>query len=236
MKREKLAAVFFGAAIVLGLAASAGAVDGTIEINQASIGGVFPYTIGASGSYRLTGNIQVPSSTFGILVNAKNVTIDLNGFSITGPTDSNGIAAGSGFVGTTVENGTVTGFNQAIILNDNSTVKSVHADSNAKDGITVGSNSLVEDCTANSNLSGKGISCNAGCTISGNTLNNNKVGVIVSSMTASLIVRNTINGNTTGLFLIGSNSGYGENVLNGNTADSNGGTSMKNNVCNGVLC
>src|SRR5208337_5660071 len=89
MKREKLAAVFFAAVIVLGLAASAGAVDGTIDINQAKVlaAGGFPYVIGtANTSYRLTGSLTV-SSTFGIgiYVTANHVTIDLNGFSIVGP-------------------------------------------------------------------------------------------------------------------------------------------------------
>jgi len=58
------AAIFFAAAAVLGFAASAGAVDGTIEINQAKVlaAGGFPYLIGTSGSYRLTGNLTVSSN------------------------------------------------------------------------------------------------------------------------------------------------------------------------------
>jgi len=79
MKREGLAAVLAATAMLLGVVGSAGAVDGTIEINQAKVlaqGGSFPYTIGASGSYRLTGNLTVPAGGgFAIVVNASNVTI-----------------------------------------------------------------------------------------------------------------------------------------------------------------
>jgi hypothetical protein len=71
------------------LVASAGAVDGTVDINQAKVlaTGGFPFLIGTSGSYRLT---VVPANTNGIVVTTNNVTIDLNGFSIVGPA-GNGI-------------------------------------------------------------------------------------------------------------------------------------------------
>src|SRR6266481_1804172 len=88
MKSKLSAAVFFAAVAVLGLAASAGAVDGTIEINQAKVlaTGGFPYTISNTGSYRLTGNLTVSGSSLNAIdVNASHVTIDLNGFSIIGP-------------------------------------------------------------------------------------------------------------------------------------------------------
>src|SRR5271167_4775801 len=87
MKRQKLASMFFAAAAMLALAVPAGAVDGTIEINQAKVtaAGGFPYVISGRGCYRLTGNLAVPASTNAINVTAPSVTIDLNGFSINGP-------------------------------------------------------------------------------------------------------------------------------------------------------
>lgn len=64
------------------------AADGVIEINQAKVtaAGGFPYTINASGSYKLTSNLTQASSnpTTFIVILADNVTLDLNGFSITG--------------------------------------------------------------------------------------------------------------------------------------------------------
>src|SRR5436190_8539455 len=90
-----LAAAVFAVLVVASLPARA--VDGVIEINQkaALAGGVtagdapgFPVTIDASGSYRLTGNLSVDHKTTAIQVTAAaaDVEIDLNGFSILGPT------------------------------------------------------------------------------------------------------------------------------------------------------
>jgi hypothetical protein len=71
--------------------------DGVIEINQAKAlaGGVtvgdtagFPVTLSASGSYRLTGNLNSASLSAHILditAATGHVTIDLNGFTIAGP-------------------------------------------------------------------------------------------------------------------------------------------------------
>ncbi len=61
--------------------------DGRIEINQSVIdeAGGFPYTISSPGSYVLTGALLVPADTDGIVIATNEVTLDLNGFSITGP-------------------------------------------------------------------------------------------------------------------------------------------------------
>ena len=68
--------------LTLGLAHSAAAVDGVIEINQAKAlaGGVtttdaagFPVTLDASGSYRLTGDLTLASAdTIGRTPSASN--------------------------------------------------------------------------------------------------------------------------------------------------------------------
>jgi hypothetical protein len=208
----------FAAVVMLAWAASARAVDGTIEINQtkALANGGFPYVISTSGSYRLTGNLTVSStSADAIAVNASDVTLDLNGFSITGPggsTSGNGISAGVTDV--TVENGTITGFggNAAIRAGNNSIIRNVHASSNGQ-GIITGNGSVVSDNVAHDN-SGTGINCNgAGCAISGNAVYNNAQGISANDAT----------------------TGYAGNVLK-NTTNVSGGTSMKNNICTGVAC
>ncbi len=63
--------------------------DGQVEINQASVdaGGGFPVFINSPGSYVLTGSLKVPDeNTTAIQIAADDVTLDLNGFSITGVT------------------------------------------------------------------------------------------------------------------------------------------------------
>jgi hypothetical protein len=231
---------------MLALAASAGASDGTIEINQAKVlaNGGFPYVISAANtSYRLTGSLSVPSGIDGIDVNASNVTIDLNGFTITAPGDPGitivGINA-SARSGITVENGTVTGFAVGVETGSAGIVRNMHADANGT-GMTLGGNAVVAGCTANnSTISGAwGISCGGGCAISGNTTNGNNFYGIKCNGVGCLISGNTANSNgNSGIYAIDASTGYGGNVLddNGFLPVSGGGTSMKNNICSGVLC
>jgi len=241
MKREKLAAVFFAAATMLGFAASAGAVDGTIEINQAKVvaAGGFPYTISASGSYRLTSNLTLPTVTAAIIATAANVTLDLNGFSIIGAGSLSSLPIGINSSGT-VENGTVTGFGTGIKVGSASIVRNVHADANGV-GIEVENNSVVEGCTANnSTQSAFGISCTGACMISGNTSNGSSGigiycqggGCVISSNTASAnsvsgiecdgsggckISSNTVNANGNGVFCGGPGSLITNNTIDNNT-------------------
>ena len=223
MKRKLSAAVIFAAAAMLAWGASAGAVDGTIEINQAKVlaAGGFPYVIStANTSYRLTGSLTVSSTTAtAVNVTANHVTIDLNGFSIAGPGPSssgdgiNGSAAGA----LTVENGTVTGFGIDIYTGNNGIVRNVHATASPAVAIQTGS----------------------GTVISGNTANGNNTGIFCAS-SGCAIYGNTIDGNTgsgsAGILAADKTTGYGENVLYNNGTDVSGGTSMKNNVCSGVVC
>ena len=81
--------------IGMALATTAFAADGVVEINQARAlaGGVsngdapgFPVTISESGSYMLTGNLEVDdANTTAIEITRYSVDLDLNGFVIKGP-------------------------------------------------------------------------------------------------------------------------------------------------------
>jgi len=217
MRSKAWGFVLFGAMAMLALAGSAGAVDGTVEINQAKVlaGSGFPFTIGTSGSYRLTGNLTVPASTNGINVTANNVTIDMNGFSITGPGSTSGLVNGvsaSGIADVTVENGTITGMGLAIVLGNFGIVRNVHADKNGF-GIDVGDNSVVEGCTANNSTANYGIACSNGCSISGNTANNNTDEGIYCSGSGCQITGNTANGNPN----VGIDCNSNACVISGNT-------------------
>jgi hypothetical protein len=79
--------------LALVLPSAALAVDGVVLIdqNKAAAGGVslgdtpgFPISITQPGSYRLASNLTAPANTNAINITASNVTIDLNGFSVTG--------------------------------------------------------------------------------------------------------------------------------------------------------
>ena len=232
VNREKLAAVFFAAAMVLGLAATAGAADGTIEINQAKVlaSGGFPYVISATASYRLTGNLTVPGSTDGIDVTAANVTIDLNGFAITTASGLVGIKVSEGLY--TVENGTVNGFSTGGVEGGFfGIVKNLHADGNGQFGINVGDHTVVEGCTANLNASpsGVGIVCFSGCAISGNTASQNIADGIDCTGTGCVISSNAAYLNSK----VGINCSGSGCAISGNTAASNGSSGIS---CGGSGC
>ena len=160
------------------LATPALAVDGVIEINQsrADAGGVtagdtagFPVTIGAAGSYRLSGNLQLfDADVDAIQVTAADVTIDLNGFSIIGPatctgippatvtcTPQNSTASGidaTSIPGLTVRDGAIRGMpNGAIVCGRRCHIQRVTASANGHSGFELNGGGIVERSTAAGN-------------------------------------------------------------------------------------
>lgn len=110
----------------LSLSGASLASDGVLEINQscATQTGCFsgdtpgyPITISSAGSYRLTSNLTgIIANTDGIFLTASRVTIDFNGFSLTGPSAGTGVGngiSGTGTIGsaksTTIKNGVIRG-------------------------------------------------------------------------------------------------------------------------------
>ncbi len=95
------------------------AIDGQVLINQSTViaGGGFPYKITQPGSYKLTGNLVVVGPTNAIEISASNVTLDLNGFMISGPgqvcfscATTWGVTVTTAQQAVTVRNGTIFGF------------------------------------------------------------------------------------------------------------------------------
>jgi hypothetical protein len=177
--RENASYVALMIGMILGAASPTYAVDGVLEINQACAVNTgwfagdtagFPVTVTVAGSYRLTSNLTVAAtSTSGIKISVDNVTVDLNGFAISGPIicsgDGGGIScspAGGGFEAgveavccgpakTVVRNGTVNGFPNGIRVNSDSRVDSIIATSNENDGIVIGIRSAATRCLSHRN-------------------------------------------------------------------------------------
>jgi hypothetical protein len=159
--------------ILAALACPMYAVDGVVLINQSSAlaGNVtpgdtpgFPVTISVSGSYRLSGNLTVPdANTDAIDIDVDNVTIDLNGFSIIGPTvcsggppvascspNGTGLGISSLNGGISVSNGTIRGMGAGIAINSyNNRIVNVATLGNSDTGIFV--RGIVSSCTASNN-------------------------------------------------------------------------------------
>ena len=165
----------------------AGATDGVIEINQAKAlaGDVspgdapgFPVSLNQGGSYRLTSNLdlnflgaETAVDTNAIEISGSpSVTIDLNGFSISGPVtcpfaapctltgDGVGIKSVSGERSVTIRNGSVAGFgSQGVYLASGfNRVEGVTVMHNALDGMYVGYGLVVDSVAAHNG--GTGIS------------------------------------------------------------------------------
>jgi parallel beta-helix repeat protein len=198
-----------------------------------------PYTITASGSFYMTANLT--STGAGITVNADDVTIDLNGYTLTGPgSGANDGISMNGRKNVEVRNGTVRGFAKygiyeatdigghrlldlrvfgngasgIYLYGRGHLVERCTAEGNGADGIFVSYDSAVTGCTARGN-GGNGIYAGEGSTVSGNTAAENGGSGILADPGI------TIKNNTCRF-----NQRYGielsaSNLLDGNTAYQN---------------
>lgn len=103
MSRTRILLALAALAAGLPLARSAAAVDGVLEIHPACVatgcfsgdGPGYPVEIAQPGSYRLTGDLQVPDeNSTAILVQSDDVSIDLNGFAVRGVTTCSFVGGG----------------------------------------------------------------------------------------------------------------------------------------------
>lgn len=197
------------------------AVDGVtlIEPNRVARGNItpgdapgFPITISQPGSYRLAGNLTVSDMfTSAIEITADNVTLDLNGFSITGPNVCTpnpttcqgsgggvGVHAGSFSAGIAapnnvrVMNGTVRGmgFHGVRLMGEGTSVERVNAYSNGGPGIVVGDGSVIDSSTILNG--GSGI---IGVIVRGNISSNNRTSGIFVRGPGGVATGNSVKSN-----------------------------------------
>jgi len=143
--------------LVLAVPTAAWSSDGQIELNQAqataATGLYQTIVIDEPGSYKLTSNLDVASDTNGIVINAGDVTLDLNGFTVEGR-GTGGLAIGIvGFTSNVrVHNGTVRNFpSDCVHLGSSALVENLSAISCAQDGIRLSSSGHVRGSRALSN-------------------------------------------------------------------------------------
>lgn len=118
--RRTLVSASLSVVIGLGAFAPSFAVDGVTEISQASIeaAGGFPMILSQDGSYRLTSNLVVTADVSAIRIHLvgnenagpRHVTIDLNGFLITGSGSGSADGIHSRAIILRVKNGTIERF------------------------------------------------------------------------------------------------------------------------------
>ena len=250
-----LKATTLGSLLALAVTGRVSAVDGVIEINQARAlaGGVtpgdspgFPVTISQPGSYRLTGNLDVrppanpgqanPENVTAIKVTVGDVTLDLNGFVISGPVSctfngtavvcsisgsGNGIDAGAiggnALTHVVITDGAVIGFgHDGIHGNQADRVERVRVSNNANFGIDVDNESLVSRCKAQVNGQ-RGISAGPDSVVSDNIASaNGEIGILGD-------LGSTITGNTsTNNVGAGINAGSGVTLTRNSSRENKG--------------
>lgn len=171
MKTKKnllLAATFFG----LSLVAPSGFAQGSLtppgppaptmktlsQIEPRTPISSLPITISASGSYYVTTNLSASTAVDGITITANNVSIDLNGFVLTGFGGANSaVTASSTLFNLAIRNGTIQNWGTGVNLPgaDNSLFENLQLYGNtAGAGLIVADNCKVLDCVASGNFSG----------------------------------------------------------------------------------
>jgi parallel beta-helix repeat protein len=172
-----------------------------------------PLVITEPNSYYLAEDVNFTNTTSNaITIECNDVTIDLMGYSLTGPNSTNydGIYM-NGRTNVEVRNGTVRDFYNGIYEQSGRAHRIINTRvvSNNNYGIYVsGYGYLVKDCTATEN-GNHGIYSGSGSTVTGNTCYNNSGGIYTGN-------GSTVTGNT-----CYNNSGNGIDVLYGSTVTSN---------------
>lgn len=147
--------------------------------------GELPESIDWPASVKLAGTLTGTSGTNGIIINADNVTIDLDGHALVGvPGSLEGIIVPSSQKNITIRNGTVRdwGLHGVDAWNaENSILEGLRAytngwDSTVQDGLRVGDNSVVTKCVASGNKTA-GIRTQNGCILNQCISNDNGMGI-----------------------------------------------------------
>ncbi len=175
----------------------------------------------------------------GFFIEADNITLNLNGHTITGsysgPLPYYGVLV-SGHSGVTIKNGTIQGFvyGVALVNSNGNVIKNIVSNDNYHDGCLFNNsnNNAVNDCTCVNNGSVGIIMCNGsdGNIVNGCTANNNGTGVsIIDGETPGIgsnsnTIKNTVcNKNSLGGIFIQNSD---DNIIMDNTTIKNGASGI----------
>jgi len=216
-----------------------------INADTAPGNSAFEYVISRAGSYYLTADVSTAKS--GISVDVDDVTIDLMGFTISGP--DVGIRNGVYMYqrnNVQISNGTIRDFSagiyEAITTGKNHKISYINAVSNTVSGIVLlGTNCRVENCTSSDNGTGStshvyGIRAGENAMVSSNTVEGNGYSTVgayvygIYTSSGSTVTDNTVCNNGSS----GGNRVYGivgaqSSMITDNNIRKNG-TSAQGNV------
>jgi parallel beta-helix repeat protein len=193
------------------------------------------FLINSPGSYYLTTNIIGVSSEYGIEIQASDVTLNLNGFSMIGPSTANtGIFIYSGYTNVVVCNGMVSGWNS--INNgifsgaNNVTIENMTVSGGATGIGCVGYGGVIRNCTVSLNdedgiyLGGPGYLVYGNTCFGNNTVNEANGAAIFVNSSNNRIENNYVYGSGPAGFgiIINGAGGFTNNVTVRNTVQGNG--------------
>jgi parallel beta-helix repeat protein len=180
-----------------------------------------PFTVNECGSYVLTACLTGATGQHGITVMADDVTIDLNGYTLTGVTGSlDGIHVGQGRSVMTVRDGNLKnwgGYGLGAIGTSSAHVTNVSLIGNGIDGVRIGPNGSIEKCIAEGNV-GTGFSFGPGSNVAFCTAASNQ-STGFNGSTRCTITDSTAQGNGGIGFSPSSDSLVSSCVAQGNTSD-----------------
>ena len=159
-------------------------------------------TISQPGSYVVNRNLAAAGDC--LVVAVDSVTIDLDGFTISGNGTGAGIVESPALAtrrNVSVRNGAVTGFANGVSFphGESVTVERINASDNSGIGISVGNYATVRANHASFN--GAGIRAELGANVSGNTVARNG-GNGISVVEGAAILNNVVRNNNTGFGII----------------------------------
>jgi hypothetical protein len=178
-----------------------------------------PFAITASGSYYLTSNLTGVSGQHGITISVDNVSVDLNGFTMTGVAGAkDGIYASAAVKAIRVHNGTVAQWPLEGIALENASASQLdhlRAIGNHGNALLLGASSTILDCVAMQNLSYGIITPFGRCLVQRCICTGNSAGALILS--DSRVEDCNFSGNT-GVYGVSLGTGC---VISGSTANSN---------------
>ncbi|OGV46321.1 MAG: hypothetical protein A2X46_18770 [Lentisphaerae bacterium GWF2_57_35] len=231
--------------LAAGLAGSYGD-EGRYEISARQVQGT-AYVITNSGSYVLTENLSITGHTFGLIIQADDVAIDLNGFTLKGNTGaSDCVFQDSGYARLSLRNGVLADWTKAgsfavFALGDGTRIEDCRF-TGVRQAVWAGKSARIEKCsvTRSGALAGSGFGFSVGagsfvseCAVAGNQIGDYEA--IVAR--AGCVVRQcSVSSNAATLGLVGIQAGAGSVLDRCLVADnSSGGDLLAIGGTNSVL-
>lgn len=162
-------------AAIGGVSNAVEAVEARIDLATVAGNSTYQHQITQPGSYYLSSNLEVTAS-YGIIIWASGVTLDLNGFEISRVSGNggDGIYISSGHDRITVRNGSIVGFDRGITsFGEGCLFEKLAVSGCTSYGIYAGIGSGIVDCRAHGNP-GNGIFASSGSSLSGCTASKNE--------------------------------------------------------------